>query len=143
MIGIIMSLVAGLSMSIQGVFNTRLSEKVGLLETTLIVQGIGFVLSIFVMLLFGHGNMKNIKSVNKLYLLGGVIAVVITYSVMIGIEKLGPTIAISSILVAQLLAAALIDAFALFDTQKIPFSITKIIGIVVMVGGIIIFKWKV
>lgn len=142
MFGIIMSLIAGLSMSLQGVFNTRLSEKIGLLETTFLVQGIGLIITIFAMVIFGNGNIKNIKNANKLYLLGGVLAVVITYSVMIGIKRLGPTIAISTILVAQLAFAGIIDAFGLFETPKIPFGITKIIGIIVMIGGILIFKWK-
>lgn len=142
MLGIIFSIVAGVAMSIQGVFNTRLGQKIGLWETNMLVQGIGFVIALLLFFFLGDGNIKDIKSVNKFYLLGGVIGVLITYSVMKGIHLMGPTYSIATILVAQLTAAALIDAFALFDTNKIQFGLTKILGIVIMVLGIIIFKWK-
>jgi len=59
-----------------------------------------------------------------------------------GIKALGPTCAISIILVAQLTAAALIDAFGLFDSTKVAFGTTKIIGVIIMIAGILIFKWK-
>jgi len=35
MVGVIFSILAGMAMSVQGVFNTRLSEKIGLFESNL------------------------------------------------------------------------------------------------------------
>lgn len=128
-------------MSIQGVFNTRVGDKIGLWETNAIVQGTGFLLTIIILLIFGNGSFKNIKSCNKLYLLGGILGVAITITVMKGIKDLGPTYSIATILVAQLVAAALIDAFGLFDSKQIHFGITKIIGVAIMIVGIVIFKW--
>lgn len=143
MMGIIFSIIAGVAMSLQGVFNTRLGDKIGTYETNVIVQGTGLILGIIAMLVAGSsGNFKNIKDANKLYLLGGALGVVIIITVMMGIKSLGPTCAISIILVAQLTAAALIDAFGLFDSAKATFGISKIIGVIVMIAGILIFKWK-
>ncbi|WP_315117127.1 DMT family transporter [uncultured Clostridium sp.] len=142
MLGIILSIVAGVCMSFQGVFNTRLGDKIGLWETNLVVQGIGFVLTLLLVFIIGNGNIKNVKDVNKIYLLGGVLGVIIIYTVMRGIKSLGPTYSISTILVAQLTAAAIIDAFGLFGSEQMKFGMTKIIGVIVMVIGIIIFKWK-
>lgn len=142
MLGIIFSIIAGIAMSLQGVFNTRLGEKIGLLETNLIVQGSGLILTILLICFLGSGNIKEIKSVNKLYLLGGILGVLIIYTVMKGISSMGPTYCISIILVAQLLSAALIDFWGLFDTNKISFGFSKIIGLAIMIVGIIIFKWK-
>lgn len=142
MFGFILSILAGLSMSFQGVFNTRLGEKIGLVETSVLVQSSGLILSILILLFTGKSNFKNIKDVNKLYLLGGFLGVVIIYTVMKGISSLGTTCAISTILVAQLLTAALIDAFGLFGTTQISFGVTKILGIIVMIAGILLFKWK-
>lgn len=142
MMGVIFSIIAGVAMSLQGVFNTRLGDKIGTYETNVIVQGIALILSIIVVLITGNGDFKNLKDVNKLYLLGGALGVVITLTVMMGIKSLGTTCAISIILLAQLTAAALIDAFGLFDSTKIVFGTTKIIGVILMVAGILIFKWK-
>jgi transporter family-2 protein len=142
MLGIILSIVAGVAMSLQGVFNTRLGDKIGTWETNVIVQATGLAISLIVFFIAGTGNFKNIKDANKLYLLGGALGVVIIFTVMIGIKSLGPTCSISIILVAQLTAAALIDAFGLFDSTKVPFGTTKVIGVVVMIVGILLFKWK-
>lgn len=142
MLGIIFSIIAGIAMSLQGVFNTRLGEKIGTWETNVIVQATGLVISLVVFLIAGTGSLKNIKDANKLYLLGGALGVIIIFTVMSGIKSLGPTCAISIILVAQLTAAALIDAFGLFDSTKIVFGTTKIVGVVIMIVGILIFKWK-
>lgn len=91
MLGVIFSIVAGIAMSLQGVFNTRLGEKIGLLETNLVVQGSGLILTILLICFLGSGNIKEIKSVNKLYLLGGFLGVLIIYTVMKGISSMGPT----------------------------------------------------
>ncbi len=142
MTGLIFAVIAGVAMSFQGVFNTRLGAKIGCWQTNLIVQGSAFIITLIVVLLVRDGNLKNIKEVNKLYFLGGALGVVIIFTVMKGIEFLGTTYAISTILVAQLTAAALIDALGLFETVQVKFGTTKIFGVIVMIIGIIIFKWK-
>lgn len=142
MFGLICSIFAGIFMSIQGVFNTRLSEKIGLWETNMLVQGIGFGLTLAIMLFVGKGNLKNLSSANKLYLLGGPLGAAIIFTVMCGISKLGPAYAISAILIAQLLSAALIEAFGLFGSDKCHFGTNKILGVIIMLVGIVVFKFK-
>lgn len=142
MFGLISSIIAGISMSLQGVFNTRLGEKIGVWETNILVQGIGFALTLIILFFAGNGNFKNLSSANKLYLLGGPLGVIIIFTVMSGIENLGPTYSISTILVSQLAAAGIIDAFGLFGSEKISFDITKILGLIIIVAGIVLFKWR-
>lgn len=137
-----MSIIAGAAMSIQGVMNTRLSEGIGLCESNAFVQGTAFVLSIIAMLVLGNGNWKELGSVNKLYLLGGALGLVITITVMVGIKNLSPTIAISVILIAQLFVAALIDAFGLMGAEKVAFGWSKYVGLGLMIAGVLLFKWK-
>lgn len=142
MLGVIFSIIAGIAMSLQGVFNTRLGDKIGTWETNAFVQGSGFILTLIIMIFFGNGNFKDIKSVNKLYLLGGLLGVVIIFTVMYGIGSLGATYSIAVILVAQLISAAIIDGFGLFDSKKISFGFNEFLGVAIMIIGIIVFKWK-
>ncbi len=142
MLGFIMSAIAGAAMSIQGVFNTRLSEKIGLYESNAFVQGTAFVLSIIAVFIIGKGNFREIANAPKYCLLGGVLGLVITITVMLGISKLNPTLATSTILIAQLLVAAIIDAFGLFGAEKLSFGLYKYIGIAMMIGGVVLFKIK-
>ena len=142
MIGFLFSIIAGISMSIQGVFNTRLSEKIGTWQTNVFIQGTAFILATLILILLRGGDFSNIKQVNKLYLTGGIFAVIITFTVMQGMKIIGITTAVSTILVAQIVAAALIDNLGIFGTSHVKFDFTKIIGLITMITGIIIFKHK-
>lgn len=127
-------------MSLQGVFNTRLGEKIGTYEANTFVQGTAFLLSLIAVWFLGKGSFKEIGAVNKIYLLGGVLGMIITITVMFSIQGLSPTTAISIILISQLAVAALIDAFGWFGTEQMPFGLTKYIGLALMIAGVIIFK---
>lgn len=139
--GSIYSIIAGALMSVQGVFNTRTSEKIGLWETNTIVQGTGFILTIILLLLFGKGNFTKFGSVNKIYYLGGIIGVFIIFTVMKGVSEIGPASANMLILISQLILAYLIEAFGLFGTKQIGFEWTKLLGVFLMIAGIAIFRW--
>ena len=53
-IGMIFAILSGAAMSIQGVFNTGLSERVGLFESNAFVQGTAVLLSLIVSFIFGR-----------------------------------------------------------------------------------------
>ncbi|MEQ8155511.1 MAG: DMT family transporter [Clostridiaceae bacterium] len=140
--GIIFSILAGVAMSLQGVFNTRLSDKIGLWEANTFVQGSALAITMTITLLFGKGSFNNILNLKKLYLLGGVLSVIIIYTVVFSIKNLGTTYAIGIILIAQICSAALIDYLGLFETDKVTFGISKIVGVILMIVGVIVFKWR-
>ena len=142
MIGIIFSIIAGAAMSFQGVINTRLSEKIGLYEANAFVQGTAFVLALVAMFVLGKGNIREIMSADKIYLTGGLLGIIITITVMLGIKDLSALISISIILISQLTVAAVIDAFGLLGTEKVSFGLTKVFGFVLMVAGVVLFKIK-
>ena len=131
LLGIVLSIIAGMAMSVQGVMNTRLGEGIGNMEANAFVQGTAFALAMIVLLFW-----------RKLYWLGGALGLVITLTVMLGIKSLGTTVAISIILISQLLVAALIDAFGLMGSEKIAFGWNKFAGLAVMCGGMLLFKLR-
>lgn len=140
MIGFIFAVIAGGAMSIQGVMNTRLGDKIGIYESNMLVQGTAFILSVFAVWLLGKGDLKAVLNVNKFYLLGGVFGFTITITVMLAIGKLSPTVAISTILIAQLSVAAIIDALGLMNSEKLPLAWNNYVGFILMVGGTVLFK---
>lgn len=141
MMGYLFAIISGAAMSVQGVMNTRLGEKTGIYEANVFVQGISFILSVIVMIMWGKGSLKGIADVDKLYLFGGVLAPVITITVMKAVSAASPVVAISVILISQLITAAVIDAFGLMNSEKVPFDWTCYAGIALMIGGVILFKW--
>ena len=142
MIGFLFAVVAGAAMSVQGVMNTRLQEHVGLWEANAYTQGTALILSLIVLWLFGKGDLDKLASVPKGYLFSGALGLVITVTVMLSIKGLSPTVAISTILIAQLLVAAMIDGFGWMGQEKISMNAKQFIGLGLMLGGVILFKWK-
>ncbi|MCX7921963.1 MAG: DMT family transporter [Clostridia bacterium] len=142
MLGIFFSILAGVLITVQGVFNTRLSDKIGQVEATVIVHLVGLITSLAVFSFIKGNSFSKITEVNKLYLLGGVMGVVIVLSVMKGISLLGPGFSISVLLITQLLAALIIDMFGLFGSPKVSFDFTKPLGVVIIILGILIFKFR-
>ena len=142
LLGIILSIVAGMAMSVQGVMNTRLGEGIGNTEANAFVQATALVMALIVLLFWRQGIFTQLGQVNKLYWLGGVLGIVITLAVMLGIKSLGTTLAISVILISQLLVAALIDAFGLMGSEKVAFGWNKYVGLALMTGGMLVFKFR-
>ena len=75
-------------------------------------------------------------------LLGGAIGAFITYTVIKSMEMLGPARAVMLIVIAQLIVAYVIELLGLFGVEKQPLSMRKVIGMLIAIGGIVIFKWK-
>lgn len=142
MLGFLYALIAGAAMSLQGVMNTRLGDKAGVLETNAYVQLVGFALAFLIAMFFGKGDIRQMGQAPWYSWLGGVLAPVITVTVMLSISGLSPTVAISTILLAQLTVAALIDAFGWLGVERLPFTWQKMAGVALMVGGVLLMKWK-
>lgn len=143
MAGILYSLLAGIVIAMQSVMSTRVSEKAGFWVTNAWVHGTGFLVSFLIYAIIRDGSFGQLQNVShKGYLLGGVLGAMILFSVMKGIDHLGPAYAIAILLVSQLLFAMIIDSFGLFGTTKVPFVWSKAAGIGLMIAGIVVFKWK-
>lgn len=140
MIGVVTAIVAGAAMSLQGVFNARLSEKAGLFTSGAFVQAVAAVLAVAAAWIVRDGQVRQLGQTNKVYWLGGALGLVITLTVMLATRRLGPGAAVSIILVAQLLTAAAFDAFGWFGTQKVAFTWRQWAGLAAMIGGVLLFQ---
>ena len=142
MIGFVLSIIAGAAMSVQGVMNTRLQDGLGLWEANAYVQGTAFLLSLAAVSLFGAGNIKALSSMPKWTLLGGLLGLIITVTVILSVKSLHPTVAVSTILIAQLAVAALIEAFGWLGQEKVLFGLKQYLGLGLMLGGVVLFKLR-
>lgn len=139
--GIFFALLAGLLMSVQGVFNTRVMDSSNMWATNSWVHLTAFLASISIWFFTGRQDLFSVFNVdNKLYLFGGVIGAFITFTVIKSISGFKPAYATMLILLAQLLVSCLIEVFGLFGTEKMCFEWKKLIGVALMVAGIVLFK---
>ena len=141
--GILVALISGALMSIQGVFNTEVTKQTSLWVSTGWVQLSAFAVCVFAWLFTGRESISALWQVeNKYTLLGGVIGAFITITVIQSMGSLGPAKAAMLIVISQLTVAYVIELLGLFGVEKEPFQWRKVFGMVIAVVGIIIFKWK-
>ena len=141
--GILMALLSGIFMSVQGVWNTAVTEKSSIWVAAGFVQLTAFAVCVAAWFCSGRESISSLWSVEHKYmLLGGVLGAFITYTVIQSMSGLGPAKAVMIIVVSQLAAAYLIELFGIFGVEKVPFSWRKLLGMVLGAAGIILFKWE-
>ncbi len=139
--GILIALLSGALMSIQGVFNTEVTRQSSIWVSAGWVQLTAFVTCLVMWLLTGRPEIQGIWQVRPWYmLLGGVIGAFITWTVIRSVESLGPAKSALLIVVAQIIVAYGIEVFGLFGVEKTGWEWEKAIGALIAVIGIIIFR---
>lgn len=142
MMGILIALLSGALMSVQGVFNTAVTKQTSLWVSTGFVQLSAFVVCIVMWFFNGRQSPFELLYVEPKYtLLGGVIGAFITIMVIKSMENLGPARAVMLIVISQLIVAYIIELFGMFGVEKQAFEWRKILGMAVAIIGIILFKW--
>lgn len=143
MIGFLIAIASGILMSLQGVFNTEVTKQSTIWSSASFVHFTALLVCLAAWFMTERTGFSNVLFVRPRYLLtGGAIGAFITYTVIVSMDKMGPARAVMFIVVAQLLSAYLIEVFGWFGVEKQPFSMQKVIGMLVAIAGIIIFKWK-
>lgn len=141
--GFFAALISGALMSIQGVFNTEVTRQSSLWVSTGWVQLSAFAVWVLVWLFTGRQSIAALWQIeNKYVLLGGVIGAFITITVIQSMGALGPAKAAMLIVISQLIVAYLIELLGIFGVAKEPFEWRKILGMLIAIVGIVIFKWQ-
>ncbi len=141
--GIIFALISGALMSIQGVFNTEVTKQTSLWVSTGFVQLTAFVVCVIAWLCTGRENVALLANVRPWYLLtGGIMGAFITITVVQSMGKLGPAQSVMIIVTSQVVIAYLIELFGLFGSEKADFSWRKLLGLVIAIVGILLFRWE-
>ena len=141
--GILVALISGALMSIQGVFNTEVTKQTSLWVSTGWVQFSAFVVCVLAWIFTGRDSVGALWQVdNKYTLLGGVIGAFITITVIQSMGSLGPAKAAMLIVISQLAVTYVIELFGMFGVDKQPFEWRKILGMLISIVGIVIFKWQ-
>lgn len=143
MLGLMIALVSGALMSVQGVFNTQVTKASSIWAANIFVQFSALLVCLAVWLCADRSPLLSVFKVEPKYmLLGGAIGAFITYTVIKSMDMLGPARAVMLIVIAQLIVAYLIELFGMFGVEKQPWEWRKALGMAIAIAGIVIFKWK-
>lgn len=140
--GIVIALISGALMSIQGVFNTEVTKQTSIWVSSGWVQLTAFLICLVMWLCTGREQISGLAKVQPWYMLtGGVIGALITYTVIKSVGSLGPAKSALLIVVAQILVAYGIEVLGLFGMEKAGLEWKKLIGAIVAIAGIVIFRY--
>ena len=143
MIGLLIALISGALMSIQGVFNTQVTKSSSIWVANTFVQFTALLVCLGAWIIADRSSFTALLRIEPKYmLLGGAIGAFITYTVIKRMALLGPARAVMLIVIAQLIIAYVIELLGWFGIEKQPLEWRKVIGMLIAIVGIIIFKWK-
>ncbi|ABY43433.1 MULTISPECIES: DMT family transporter [Bacillus] len=140
MIGFSLAILAGILISLQSVFNTKVNEIVGQWLTTACVLGIGLISSVLFHIITEKSISVNFYTANYLFYISGLFGIGLIICIMGAIKSLGPAYTVLISLITQLVVALCVDTFGLFGMERVPIQINKLIGIGLLIVGVGIFK---
>ena len=115
MIGFFIALLSGALMSVQGVFNTKVTENSSMWAANVFVQFTAFIVCFVAWLFADRTSFREVLAVEpKYFLFGGVIGAFITLTVIKSMDSLGPAKAVMLIVISQIIVAYIIELFAGF-----------------------------
>jgi len=141
--GIIIAMISGTLMSIQGVFNAEVTKQTSVWVSASFVQFSALVVCIIAWFVTGRETgFQGLLEVRPWYMLsGGIIGAFITFTVIQAMNQLGPAKAAIFIVTLQLIVAYVIEVLGLFGVDKTGFEPRKMIGLAAIIAGIVVFKW--
>lgn len=142
MSGVIVALISGALMSLQGIFNTEVTKAGSIWAAAGWVQATAFLTCVLLYFFTGRGEVWGMFFIEKKYmLLGGVMGAFITWTVIRSMDGLGPAKATLLIVVTQILVSYLVEVFGLFGVEQAGFEWKKLVGAAIAIAGIIVFRW--
>ena len=143
MTGIVTALLSGALMSIQGVFNTEVTKQTSIWVSAGWVQFTALITCILFWFFSDRSSAAILLQVRPWYMLtGGLMGAFITFTVIRSMDGLGPAQATLFIVVTQILVSYGIELLGLFGVEKAAFEWKKLIGALIAIAGIIVFRWE-
>lgn len=131
--------IIGCLLAIQGSINTHLTTFLKHpLQGALVNFLVGSVCLIGLNLLFKTQipDFAHVKTAPSYLFIGGMLGAIFVSSTIFFIPRIGVTTVLAASIVGQLVAATIIDHFGFFGIAAQPISISRIIGIVLLLSGI-------
>ncbi len=143
MAGVIIALISGALMSIQGVLNTEVTKNTSMWVSNSWVQFSALAVCLAAWAVNGRPSFSDLLKVEPRYmLLGGVIGAFITLTVIQSMDSLGPARAVMLIVISQLAVAYVMELFGLLGVERQAFQWRKLVGMLVAIAGVVLFKWE-
>jgi transporter family-2 protein len=132
---IIIAAAGGIAVALQAQFMGLMDKQIGTLESVFITYAGGGVLIGLAVLFHRGGNLAAWQQVPWYALLSGALGLVIVGSIGYGTARLGVVAAMTVIVAAQFIAAAVVDHFGVLGANLQPMTLKRLTGVALMLLG--------
>ena len=140
---LIIALAAGVALASQSAINTQLAKAMSgeAVIATFISFAVGTIVLFFIAWVKTDlwGNLSTVPSQPWWKLIGGILGAVVVFTTVLLAPKLGITAMLFFIIVGQLITAATIDHFGFIGMPIREVNITKFIGLIIVVFGLVFY----
>jgi transporter family-2 protein len=133
---IIIAVIGGIAVTLQGQFMGLMDEGIGTRESMFITYASGGILVALFMLLAGGGNLRAWQGVPWYALTAGVLGLVIVGTIGYTVPRLGLALAFTIIVAAQFIVAALLDHFGWLGAAARPLGWSQMAGMGLLIVGV-------
>ncbi|MEP7293173.1 MAG: DMT family transporter [Chloroflexota bacterium] len=132
---IIVGLIGGIAVGLQGPMSGAISAKLGPLGSSLIIHVGGAILSLVLLMFAGGVNLREVNTLPKPYLLAGVFGVILYLTLAFTLPRVGVTVSVALLILAQLVIGLLIDHFGWMGAAQHSFNATRALGVALLIAG--------
>lgn len=143
-VGIILGLIAGVAVSIQGAFNATIGRAIGFYETSMVISVLASIIGgVFVLIGVGQGNLMMIKEIPWYH---PVIAAICGFTVVTGIAAAiansNLALGLGAVLAGQMVMAIILDQIGFLGAPKVPFTWGRLVGVLLLIAGMIVIFYS-
>lgn len=138
-LGILLAILGGAFVSIQNTFNANVKKRVSVWTTTALVLFLGFAASFAAGLAVEGAGLFSFQA-EPWFWFSGIVGVGVVACVTSGVQMLGPSRAISLVMVSQIFFGLMWDTLGWFGLEKVPFTWQSLLGVILISGGVLLFQ---
>jgi bacterial/archaeal transporter family-2 protein len=133
---VLVAALGGIAIAVQAQMMALLDKGIGTMESVFITYGGGGLLIGLIMLAMRGGNLPEWSSVPMYSLTAGIIGLLIVGSIGYSTPRLGLVTTFTVMISLQFIAGAFIDHYALLGAELRQLTLSRIVGIAVMLLGV-------
>jgi transporter family-2 protein len=133
---IVIGLIGGIAVGLQVPVSGAISQKLGPIATSLIIHIGGAILSAILLIFVGGVNLREVDQLPKPFLLAGISGVVLYLTLAFTLPRVGATVSVALLILAQLTIGLLVDHFGWFGMPQHSLNLARVAGVALLVAGV-------
>lgn len=134
----VVAFIAGVALSLEGALYAGLGATIGKLESSLYNFAVGSVILGIALLFFGKGSLSHMWEAPKWQLTGGLLGLIYLTILVIGIPLIGVGLAMSSVVVGQMVMSMIIEHNGWLGSPKVQIQKEKLLAVALMVVSLVL-----